>query len=976
MIEEVKLKLYSDPELTHVEAEFTASGTTSPQTIPMSGLDSATRYYAVAYATDDNGVTGQSEPSQFRTLEASVTVSGDVRYGATYDVLQYDVQYTDGDNYTLVAKGVEFSTQMDFHSNVQTFVYPSGATGWQNASPFEANTLYYFRFFSEFEEIGRVYGQPDQNTITTMYAMPVFNIYTNDVGENTAEITITYTGNYPIDYNSLQGSVVGGTGDVISLQLDSLTPTHPETITLSGLDPSTLYEVEVWMRYYDTYAEAYNSFTTAVSQIHNFSFTVAPTYFVDNSLIDFAVTATQNQTVGQRLEIEVIGLDICAVPDFSGHQLGSYEKGNYTSFTCHAEGLNEHRRYYFRPWVETAEYGREYGETQFIESHWDIPIVNITQVSETWNSVIVDVTYSGGLPIPSNGVINVYNSDGETLVRTITADNLVWNGTKSITIPNLSLNTEYVVTYTAAYYSFGDIITATATAHTAADRFKIENVQSWAKNGQHTDIITITYYSPDVLVDVDISHNGEGITEISRTVEGNIYTVVTSGYIWGGEYSVDVVATFDGDITVLNEIEIVVPTEDLSISRTYITTQSFDPSYRGLKGVRRAKKTEEIFNIDSSTLRVYGKNTVNGDIVNFTRNQPLYMSYSSQYNCIFYQDNSSWPAGSYYVGYEIGNVMGQTANTLTEIQVLTTTVVKVFNFTPTDDGFTATVSWSNYYPSSQRYIVVLWNGVEVLRQQATSNPVVVTNLVGGTTYTIHYEYATNEYVEQTFTTTGVQPLNFTMPDGGDLTLTKNGTPAAISLLYSINGAPWSAWNETNGIRTITLAADDTVYIRTTSATSTTFSTGQDNYYTFNSTSTTYGGGDVMSLLCSNPSNATLNNWCFRRLFSGFVNLATSPNISATVGADYALYNMYAGTSITESPELFITSVNRYMCRNIFANCPNINKITVHFTDISATNAIGNWLTGVGETGTIYCPQSLVLPSGASGLPVGWSRVDI
>jgi hypothetical protein len=46
------------------------------------------------------------------------------------------------------------------------------------------------------------------------------------------------------------------------------------------------------------------------------------------------------------------------------------------------------------------------------------------------------------------------------------------------------------------------------------------------------------------------------------------------------------------------------------------------------------------------------------------------------------------------------------------------------------------------------------------------------------------------------------------------------------------------------------------------------------------------------------------------------------------------------------------------------------------TDISASNCLSSWLYNVSPSGDFYCPAELTIPTGASGIPSGWTRHDI
>lgn len=738
MIEEVKLKLFSDRELTHQEAEFIASGVISPQTIEMTNLNSATTYYAVAYATDGNGVTGQSEPSSFRTRESFVSVRGQVDFTMHYDTLKYVVYTRDDERYTLVAEGVEFCTFMDFHNNVQTFYYTGDGSQYQNASPFEAHTLYYYRFFAEYEEIGRIYEQPGENYITTMYAMPVFNIYTNNVGENNAEVTITYTGDYPIDYNSLRGSVVGATGDIFTLQLDALTPTHPETITLSGLNAGTLYEVEVWMNYYTTTAEAYETFTTAESTVHNFDIRISPTWNVDYHIIDIDVIATK--IAFGRFTYQNIGIDICAVPDFSGHQLGGELGSGALTFTWEATGLNEHKRYFCRPWIETLEAGREYGETKIVESHWDIPEITITQSDEGWNSVLLSVKYNGGLPVPNNGVIKIYSADMQTLVTTVSASDLVWNGIKQVLVTGLQTHTTYNAVYEGAYYSFGNLVTGSAEIYTSAQRIYIERTESWDVNGEHTDVFTVNVGLGDLIDEVNFLYP-LGIDIESQTSEDNVYTVVTQGYSYGNPYQLSAEVVLVGGYTESQVFGITVPSQKMTPTRTQMAAAQMPyPNKRKIVVTVDTRGSQFNFDYDfNNSYCVFEETTT-------------HEQYTAPLVALHYGDTQletagvELPVGHYLATNTVANVVHQSYTATPPTNILVWNCCFISYFSAGRNQIQFNVYWNTLYNNVPTKTVDLMLNDVVIETKTVSGDSQLTfsNLTSNTEYTFRFTYDPNE----------------------------------------------------------------------------------------------------------------------------------------------------------------------------------------------------------------------------------------
>lgn len=197
-------------------------------------------------------------------------------------------------------------------------------------------------------------------------------------------------------------------------------------------------------------------------------------------------------------------------------------------------------------------------------------------------------------------------------------------------------------------------------------------------------------------------------------------------------------------------------------------------------------------------------------------------------------------------------------------------------------------------------------------------------------------------------------LYFYMPNGGDVTLTKTGTPTEVELEYSLDcGDTWTTWTESNNVRTLTLTVGQTMFVRNTNETSTGFSTGMTSYYRFSFSSIAYADGKVNSLVCKNPDVATINNWIFYALFGSQTNLYSSPILTFTV-----------------------INANRAY-RQMFNNCSNIAKIKTYMTNVSGTESLYNWLNGVAATGVFYCPSTLTIPTdSASGIPTGWTRHNI
>lgn len=221
-------------------------------------------------------------------------------------------------------------------------------------------------------------------------------------------------------------------------------------------------------------------------------------------------------------------------------------------------------------------------------------------------------------------------------------------------------------------------------------------------------------------------------------------------------------------------------------------------------------------------------------------------------------------------------------------------------------------------------------------------------------------------------------LNFYMPDGGTITLTRNGTPTEVELEYSIDGgATWQIWEEVGNVRSLTLAAGQKMYVCNTSETSNRFSLDISNYYQFSFSGTCESGGEILSLLCKDSANGVVTQSCFFRLFRYCSTLITPPKFSATNLYVSCYYQTFQGcTSMTVAPELPATQPFAQCYYRMFDGCSSLERITLHLTDASLNQCLSNWLSGVPATGDFYCPAELTIPSGSSGIPNGWTRHDI
>lgn len=125
------------------------------------------------------------------------------------------------------------------------------------------------------------------------------------------------------------------------------------------------------------------------------------------------------------------------------------------------------------------------------------------------------------------------------------------------------------------------------------------------------------------------------------------------------------------------------------------------------------------------------------------------------------------------------------------------------------------------------------------------------------------------------------------------------------------------------------------------------------------------------------SAPNLASGCYCEMFRGCTGLVSAPALPATTLADYCYNSMFYGcTKLTESPKLPAAVLKLACYTAMFVDCNNLKKVTMLATDVSATGCLVDWLSGVSSTGTFTkAPTMESLPSGASGIPTGWTVVD-
>lgn len=140
-------------------------------------------------------------------------------------------------------------------------------------------------------------------------------------------------------------------------------------------------------------------------------------------------------------------------------------------------------------------------------------------------------------------------------------------------------------------------------------------------------------------------------------------------------------------------------------------------------------------------------------------------------------------------------------------------------------------------------------------------------------------------------------------------------------------------------------------------------------------------GNIMSI--KNPTDfhniTTIGNYAFSYIFRDNTGLTDASKLvlpATTLGNGCYDDMFWNCTSLTTAPVLPATTLVEGCYGYMFQGCSNLNYIKCLATDISAARCTNSWLSGVQTTsGTFVKAAGVNWPSGASGIPSGWTRIE-
>ena len=117
---------------------------------------------------------------------------------------------------------------------------------------------------------------------------------------------------------------------------------------------------------------------------------------------------------------------------------------------------------------------------------------------------------------------------------------------------------------------------------------------------------------------------------------------------------------------------------------------------------------------------------------------------------------------------------------------------------------------------------------------------------------------------------------------------------------------------------------------------------------------------------------TLAYGCYKEMFGECRSLVNAPVLPATTLSDRCYEEMFKHcTSLVTAPDLLATTLASGCYNAMFSVCSNLNYIKCA-AKTYVNNCFTNWLKNVAPTGDFYCYDSSIFPTGASGIPTGWT----
>lgn len=221
---------------------------------------------------------------------------------------------------------------------------------------------------------------------------------------------------------------------------------------------------------------------------------------------------------------------------------------------------------------------------------------------------------------------------------------------------------------------------------------------------------------------------------------------------------------------------------------------------------------------------------------------------------------------------------------------------------------------------------------------------------------------------------------------------------AANIGYSVNGADWET---TTGETALALNQGDAVRFKGTAGGNSLFSGNTLDFNAYGNIESLEYGDDFIGKTSMKKASAfhglfdssqglksaehlvlpatTLLTGCYSNMFSECSSLTTAPVLPATTIASNCYSLMFASCSnLTTAPVLNAPVIEKRCYMFMFKSCSNLNYIKCLASTIineSVFTPLTGWCDFVSETGTFVKKAGVEWPTGASGIPDGWTVIE-
>lgn len=228
------------------------------------------------------------------------------------------------------------------------------------------------------------------------------------------------------------------------------------------------------------------------------------------------------------------------------------------------------------------------------------------------------------------------------------------------------------------------------------------------------------------------------------------------------------------------------------------------------------------------------------------------------------------------------------------------------------------------------------------------------------------------------------PMRFLITQGGTIRWTHNRTLTGdignLTINYKVNDGSWTSITSSTGGVAFNVSSGDLVEFKGDNPR---YGSLPLSYNTFSgSTAGFVAFGNTMSLINSTGYTEVENitqQYAFNRLFAGCTGLTDASNLvlPTTTLPLHVYTSLFENcTSLVKSPVLPAPTLSNSCYDEMFKGCSSLSQITCLATDISASNCLYNWTSGVASTGTFIKASGMTgWGRGNSGIPNNWTIED-